>query len=191
MLNAEELNPFLIDMKPALLFVHSVALEVVRAAATLIGLPHDRIVLLDSASEKSELYSLQELVDIGLANKETHRFEEFRLKPGGGKTKVALYFPSSGTTVVPKMAAIPHASIIANILQNAAHDAGTNELTIPIIERRFRPGDASLAGESMKEMYLDTAPLTQNIYSFTVLSYVTRYLLCLSLKYDKTYSDYS
>ncbi|KAJ7863490.1 acetyl-CoA synthetase-like protein [Mycena olivaceomarginata] len=145
MLNAEELNPFLIDMKPALLFVHSVALEVVRAAATLIGLPHDRIVLLDSASEKSELHSLQELVDIGLANKETHRFEEFRLRPGGGKTKVALYFPLSGTTVVPKMAAIPHASIIANILQNAAHDAGTNELTIPIIERRFRPGDASLA----------------------------------------------
>ncbi|KAJ7366350.1 acetyl-CoA synthetase-like protein, partial [Mycena albidolilacea] len=145
MLNAEELDPFLIDMKPALLFVHSAALEVVRAAATLIRLPHDRIVLLDSAPEKSEPHSLQELVDIGLANKETHRFEEFRLKPGEGKTKVALYFPSSGTTGVPKMAAIPHPSIIANILQNAAHDAGTDELTIPIMERRFRPGDVSLA----------------------------------------------
>ena len=116
-------------MKPALLFVHSAALEVVRVAATLTGLPHDRIILFDSlAPEKSVPRSLQELVDTGLANKDTYQFEEFKLKPGEGKTKVAFCFTSSGTTGVPKMAAIPHASIIANILQNAAHDAWTDEV---------------------------------------------------------------
>ncbi|KAJ7258711.1 phenylacetyl-CoA ligase [Mycena haematopus] len=144
--NVEEMKPFLVDMKPALLFVHSAALEVVRAAAALTGIPHDRIILLDSPGlEKSTLRSLKELVDVGLANKESHQFEEFKLKPGEGKTKVALCFPSSGTTGVPKMAAIPHASIIANILQIAAHDAGTDEMPIPIMERRFRPRDVSLA----------------------------------------------
>ncbi|KAF7365573.1 hypothetical protein MVEN_00430700 [Mycena venus] len=142
--NVAELTPFLLDMKPALLFVNSVALEAVQAAATQTGLTRDRIILLDS-SEKRDLCSLQELVETGLAKKETYQFEEFKLKPGEGKTKVALCFPSSGTTGVPKMAAIPHAAIIANILQNAAHDAGTDEMTVPIMERRFRPGDVSLA----------------------------------------------
>ncbi|KAJ7166412.1 acetyl-CoA synthetase-like protein [Mycena crocata] len=140
--NADELTPHLLDMKPALLFAHPAALEAVRAAAAQSGLSADKIVLL---AQDGDLTTVQELIEIGAASKDTHQFTEFKLKPGEGKTKVALYFPSSGTTGVPKMAAIPHASVIANILQMTAHDAGTDETSIPIMERRFRPNDVSLA----------------------------------------------
>ncbi|KAJ6624199.1 phenylacetyl-CoA ligase [Mycena sp. CBHHK59/15] len=161
--SADELVPHLLDMKPTLLFVHSEALEAVRKSANQIGFCHDHIVLLASSNTKekcpenpspevSELATLQDLVNLGLSNKETHQFCEFKLKPGEGKTKVALYFPSSGTTGVPKMAAIPHTSVIANIIQNAAHDAGVN-MSIPVMERRFRPEDVSCAGKSSACIY--------------------------------------
>ncbi|KAJ7062336.1 acetyl-CoA synthetase-like protein [Mycena amicta] len=139
--NAEEILPSIRDMKPSVLFVHPMALT----AASAVGISPDRIVLLATSDKVGDHTLVTELVELGLANKATHRFNEFKLAPGEGKTKTALCFPSSGTTGVPKMAALPHAAIIANILQNAAWDMGLGEKPIPVGERRFRPGDVSLA----------------------------------------------
>ncbi|KAJ6624200.1 amp dependent CoA ligase [Mycena sp. CBHHK59/15] len=147
----DELVPHLVDMKPNLLVVHPSALRVARTAATQIGLPDGRIVLFDLSTIRTDSdqlepapKTLEHLVTLGLSSKKTHQFSEFKLKPGEGKTKVALYFPSSGTTGVPKMVAIPHSSFISNIIQTAAHDAGV-DMSVPVVDRRFRPGDISCA----------------------------------------------
>ncbi|KAJ7152691.1 amp dependent CoA ligase [Mycena crocata] len=144
----DELVPHLTDMKPSLLMVHASALETVRQAAEQIGLAPVKIVLFNTSPASlptgSSLLTLQDLVDLGHSNKATHQFAEFKLQPGQGKMKVALYFPSSGTTGVPKMVAIPHLAFISNIIQTAAHDAGI-DMSVPVVERRFRPGDVSCA----------------------------------------------
>ncbi|KAJ7104368.1 phenylacetyl-CoA ligase [Mycena belliarum] len=138
-----ELVPQLVDMKPALLLVHPSALATVRSAASKVGISHETIILFDTPEEKSSgtTPTLQDIVNHG---KTAPRFSEFQLKPGEAKTKIALYFPSSGTTGVPKMVAIPHSSFIANVIQTAAHDAGV-DMSIPVADRRFRPGDISCA----------------------------------------------
>ncbi|KAF7288362.1 hypothetical protein HMN09_01399000 [Mycena chlorophos] len=143
--NAEEILPSIRDMQPALLFVHPMALAAATTAATTVGLSLERIVLLATSTPVSPHPLATELIALGHDNKSTHSFVEYKLAPGEGKTKTALCFPSSGTTGVPKMAALPHASVIANVLQNAAWDMGLGEVPIPVKERRFRVGDVSLA----------------------------------------------
>lgn len=106
----EELIPYLADMRPSLLVVHLSALDNVRKAAAQVGASQDCIVLFDSSATSGEhvnaasaVNTVQDLVNIGHSRKESYKFVEFNLNPGEGKTKVALYFPSSGTTGVPKM----------------------------------------------------------------------------------------
>ncbi|KAJ7185242.1 amp dependent CoA ligase [Mycena filopes] len=140
----DELIPHLADMKPSLLMVHSSALENVRKAAKHCGIPDAKIVLFDGPPANTTFATVQNFVDAGAAIQESYWFKEFKMKPGEGKTKVALYFPSSGTTGVPKMVAIPHSSFISNIIQTAAHDAGIGA-AVPVAERRFKPGNVSCA----------------------------------------------
>ncbi|KAJ7226306.1 phenylacetyl-CoA ligase [Mycena rebaudengoi] len=150
MYTMDEFGPHLSDMKAALLFVQPSILHVVQNALAHIGRPETHIVLVEeeliekAIKVKSNLSkpTIQDLVNLGLANQSTHRFVEFKLKPGEGKTKIAVYFTSSGTTGFPKMIAIPHSSFIANIIQTAAHDAGVDR-SVPVTDRRFRPGDRS------------------------------------------------
>nr|GAT48335.1 acetyl-CoA synthetase-like protein [Mycena chlorophos] len=132
-------------MKPALLFVHLIALAAATMAATTVGLSLDRIVLLVTSTPVSPHLLATELIALGHKNKAMHSFAEYRLAPGEGKTKTALRFLSSGTTGVLKMVALPHASVIANVLQNASWDMGLGEVPIPVEEQRFRVGDVSLA----------------------------------------------
>jgi acyl-coenzyme A synthetase/AMP-(fatty) acid ligase len=155
----DELVPPLIDMKPSLLVVDPAALDNVRAAAARIGFSTDRIVVVNfpaaSVADGAEFFTLEDLVNLGQSRKNEYQFLEFTLKSGEGKTKVALYFPSSGTTGVPKMVAIPHAAFISNIIQTAAHDAGV-DMSIPVGERRFRPGYISCAGKLYSLIAIET-----------------------------------
>lgn len=88
-------------------------------------------------------------------------FTEKRLAPGENKTKIAFYSFSrfvhftyiktspltdlnSGTTGKPKAVAIPHHSILANVLQKAAY----NRLMDPTLTSktaRYRRGDVAMA----------------------------------------------
>ncbi|KAJ7872930.1 amp dependent CoA ligase [Mycena leptocephala] len=151
----DEMVPHLADMKPSLLVVDPSAFDTVQKAMAEIGMSTDRIILVNfptaskeidetSVSAGTQLLTLKDLVNLGESRKQEYQFVEFTLQPGEGKTKVALYFPSSGTTGVPKMVAIPHSAFISNIIQTAAHDAGV-DMSVPVADRRFKPGNVSCA----------------------------------------------
>lgn len=87
--SAEELQYQLKATNAKLLFVHPAALQTGLAAAKAVGLSNDRIVLIEPApNSKVPLVTLDEVIQEGLQQSE--RFVERQLKPGEGKTKVAV-----------------------------------------------------------------------------------------------------
>ena len=107
----------------------------------------DHIILMDRPEKPSPipLPTISDLVKEGLSQYPS--FKERKLNPGEAKTKLAFLSFSSGTTGKPKAVAIPHYSIVANVIQHCAHHK-INEDYAPFEERRFRPGDVTGAGES-------------------------------------------
>lgn len=132
--------------KATALFIHPDSLKVGLEAARIAGIPLDRVSLYDAASGGHHL-TVDDLVREGLA--QTKRWVEPSLKPGEGKTKLALLFFSSGTTGRPKAVMIPHYAVIANVVQMKQyadiHDKGT-----PIEKQRYAPGDRVLGGMCSK-----------------------------------------
>ncbi|KAJ1299507.1 hypothetical protein OPQ81_006105 [Rhizoctonia solani] len=139
--------------KAKLLFVHPTSLKTALSAAKRVGLPTQRIVLFLEAKPTTSVgdsLNVDQLAREGLNSKPN--FEEKRLAPGENKTKVAFYSFSSGTTGKPKAVAIPHHSIIANVLQKAKH----NRITDPTLSRkvaRYRRGDVAMAVLPMFHIY--------------------------------------
>ncbi len=97
---AEELVYQIRTAKATALFIHPDSLKVGLEAARIAGIPLDRVALYDTASGGQHL-TVDDLVREGLA--QTKRWIEPKLKPGEGKTKLALLFFSSGTTGRPKV----------------------------------------------------------------------------------------
>lgn len=139
--------------KAKLLFVHPSSLKTALSAAKKVGLEPGRIVLFVEAkptASAGNLLNIDTLVREGLSAPAL--FKEKRLAPGENKTKIAFYSFSSGTTGKPKAVAIPHHSVIANVIQTAAH----NKLMDPTLTRktaRYRRGDVSLAVLPMFHIY--------------------------------------
>ncbi|KAF8586727.1 phenylacetyl-CoA ligase [Ramaria rubella] len=118
----------------------AVALEAARTA----GIAHDRIILLSGVAPdpSSGLSRLDDLITVGLQRPPS--FTERRLKPGEGKTKLALLSFSSGTTGKPKAVAIPHYSVISNIPQMATfHRVADPTYDVPRDMKRFRVDDVA------------------------------------------------
>lgn len=87
--SAEELQIQLEATKTKLLFVHPSVLQAGLVAAKAIGLPTDRVVLIEPASgAKQPLLTLDEIILEGLQHPE--RFVDRRFKSGEGKTKIAV-----------------------------------------------------------------------------------------------------
>ena len=87
--SAEELQYQLKGAKAKLLFVHPTALQTGLAAAKAVGLPIDRVVLIEPASTgKQPLLTLDEVILEGL--QQPKRFVDRQLKPGEAKTKIAV-----------------------------------------------------------------------------------------------------
>ncbi|KAJ7695976.1 phenylacetyl-CoA ligase [Mycena rosella] len=127
--------------KATLLIIHPDALDVSVAAARETGLPMDRILVFDVPNAKaSNFITVDGLIKRGLRMK---AFSDRRLRPGEGRTKLALLSFSSGTTGTPKAVAIPHIAVIANVLQLAAHSK-VNEECGEWKDRRYRPGDVAI-----------------------------------------------
>ncbi|KAJ7134409.1 phenylacetyl-CoA ligase [Mycena epipterygia] len=139
--SAQELEFQLKATKATLLIIHPDALDASTAAAKAVGLPANRILVFDvPGASPSDFVAVDSLVKRGLHMK---AFSERKLKPGEGKTKLALLSFSSGTTGTPKAVAIPHISVIANVLQLAAHSK-VNEDYAEWNDRRYRPGDVAI-----------------------------------------------
>jgi acyl-CoA synthetase (AMP-forming)/AMP-acid ligase II len=133
--------------KPTLLVTLPECAETAAKAAQSAGIPLDQIVLFNVPPSATNLgahttarshVSVDELVKLGSESEQV--FEERKLQPGEAKTKLAFLSFSSGTTGKPKAVAIPHYSIIANVIQMAVHNK-VNEDYCPWEDRRFRPGD--------------------------------------------------
>ncbi|KAI0257049.1 amp dependent CoA ligase [Lactifluus subvellereus] len=141
----EELAYQISTTKAAVLVVHPDVLEGALVAAEKAGISFDRVVPLDTLHGQrlsAVAPNLNELIAYGLAH--PPNFVERRLNPGEGKTKIAFLSFSSGTTGTPKAVEIPHYAPIANIIQMATFWA-INDDSIPLENRRVRPGDVSLA----------------------------------------------
>ncbi len=91
--------------KVTLLIVHSTAIDTALQAASIVGLPPSRFVILDclwpSYGGVSEFRTVPELMIVGQRHKWT--LFERPLSTGEGKRKIAFLCWSSGTTGKPKV----------------------------------------------------------------------------------------
>lgn len=128
--------------KATVLFVSPDSLQIGLEAARKAGIRDDRVILFDSVRGDNHL-TVHDLVKEGLA--QPKRWAEPQLKPGEGKTKLALLFFSSGTTGKPKAVMIPHYAVIANCVQMKQY-ANTRDADKPNDKKLYRSGDIALGG---------------------------------------------
>jgi 4-coumarate--CoA ligase len=165
--SSNELLYQLKETKASVLLVHPDALETALAAARAADIPPDRIVIFDSTysvHHRENHRTVGELINQGLARSEPSYIER-TLKPGEAKTKLAFLSFSSGTTGKPKVrssvsaplifgkhsspqaVAIPHYSLITNVIQIAAHN-NVNKDYCSYEDQRYRPGDIAIGGKT-------------------------------------------
>ncbi|KAG6867912.1 hypothetical protein C0993_009542 [Termitomyces sp. T159_Od127] len=124
----------------SLLIIHPDFLSTALTAAKEVGLSEDRIVFIKKHTldeTTSKYLTLEQLVEFGLCSPVS--YSEFCLGPGEAKTALAFISFSSGK---PKAVAIPHYSVIANVIQMVSH----NKLNDPDYENKhMAPGDVAIA----------------------------------------------
>ncbi|KAG9225433.1 hypothetical protein CCMSSC00406_0002936 [Pleurotus cornucopiae] len=146
-LTVSELAQHIKLSRASLMIVHIDFLKTAVAASQAAGLPSGRIIVMsdqdaEGPSIPDGFDSLDTLIHEGLQS--GARLTEVKLKTGEGKTRIAFYSSSSGTTGPPKLVQISHYAFIANVLQVAAF----NRVSDPYDDwekLRYRPGDACLA----------------------------------------------
>ena len=148
-----ELTYQIAETKASILFVHHSpdCLDNALQAAKTANISMDQIILFDTLDHHpvtegvAKFMSVSDLVRIGTENS-NQPFIERRLSPGEARTKLAYLSLSSGTTGVPKAVAIPHYSVIANVVQMAVHNRVNDGEYWERRgeEARFRPGDVAI-----------------------------------------------
>ncbi|KAK7064017.1 4-coumarate--CoA ligase-like 1 [Favolaschia claudopus] len=145
---ADELFYQLQSTQASLLLVYADFLPTALVAAKLAGLSEDRIVVIE-ASAASPFNGKQETVSklIAYGSGKAQNFVERKLRKGEAKTKVAFYSFSSGTTGACRRSpgaavVIPHYSVIANVLQKAAH-YGISDPSLK--KKHMNPGEVAVA----------------------------------------------
>ncbi|KAJ7069964.1 amp dependent CoA ligase [Mycena amicta] len=113
------------------IIAHSSTLDAALQAAKLAGLASDRIVTLDAPSSSS-VVSLSPLV-AAVISRGSVDFSKIsvKLRPGEGKTRIAMLCMSSGTTGPPKAVAISHTALVANLVQMSALGQTDSPLLCP------------------------------------------------------------
>ncbi|KAJ7593733.1 phenylacetyl-CoA ligase [Mycena floridula] len=135
-LTIEEMAHQIRIAKPALILVHSEALSVALAATNL---SNSRIVVIDASStlDTSKFRTLEGIIAEGA---HLPPFQEFNLKAGEAKTKIAVLIFSSGTTGIPKAVSVTHYNLVSFLLQSCAFFKLFDPKT-RWEDRRYRPGD--------------------------------------------------
>ncbi|KAJ7093829.1 phenylacetyl-CoA ligase [Mycena belliarum] len=140
MYTSEELVHLLRLSKATRIVTDARFLGPVHSALAATGLPSSAVILLDIAEmpAPSGIKTISELVSVG--EQSQLAVPNQKLEPGGGKTKAALIFFSSGTSGKPKAVALSHYAVLANIIQlTAQHRDGTRPRALP--QWAFLPGD--------------------------------------------------
>ncbi|THU97155.1 phenylacetyl-CoA ligase [Dendrothele bispora CBS 962.96] len=135
-LGASELVHQLKLVETNVIISHIEGLPVVLKAAASVGILPSQILVLGAPNHPQ----FPSVDDILRAGKIAPGYVEQKMNPGEGKTKIAFFNFSSGTTGLPKAVAISHFNLICNVLQFTAHNR-IHEDYAPWEERRFRPGD--------------------------------------------------
>ncbi|PFH54842.1 hypothetical protein AMATHDRAFT_134798 [Amanita thiersii Skay4041] len=123
----------------SLIVVHPMFFTTALGAAKVVGLPKERIVLLEKGPGAGN-FAISDLLQ--LASSQQSHYVPKRLKSGEARTKIAFLSFSSGTTGKPKAVAIPHFSVIANVIQMATHYRITDPTQK---DQRLIPGDIAMA----------------------------------------------
>ena len=131
--------------KATVLFIHPGCLKVGLEGARKAGIRDDRVVLFDGVPGDFHV-TVSQLVKEGLT--QPRRYVEPQLKPGEGKTKLALLLFSSGTTGRPKAVMIPHYAVIANCVQ-MKQCADIRDAAMPNDKKLYSVGDVALGGMSL------------------------------------------
>ncbi|KAK7048189.1 hypothetical protein R3P38DRAFT_1853816 [Favolaschia claudopus] len=116
-----------------MIIAHLDALETAREAASLAGIPLDRVLLLNyHGNNKVDAISVPALISESVSRGKTF-VRRRRMAPGDAKKKIVALSLSSGTTGPPKAVAISHFAIIANLVQLSTAN--------PDAQKVFTPGD--------------------------------------------------
>lgn len=114
--NVEEMTYALRTAKAQFIATHPTSIQVAAEAARNVGIPKDRIFLLEG--ELDGYTTVQDLIRIGKSYGPSAQAAAFRI-PRGKKNKEVCAFLSfsSGTTGLPKAVMIAHQNVIAQALQ--------------------------------------------------------------------------
>ncbi|KAJ7812607.1 phenylacetyl-CoA ligase [Mycena leptocephala] len=137
-----ELTNQLRQTRTALIIAHAHVLDVAFASAREAGITEERVLVLgEDDGGRHEHATVTDL----MAHPTAFKLASVRkLRPGEGRRKIAFLCASSGTTGKPKIVAISHFAVLADVLQIATQNR-VNEVYASWEERRYRPGDVCLA----------------------------------------------
>ncbi|KAF9015571.1 amp dependent CoA ligase [Cyathus striatus] len=146
----EELAHQLETTKATVVVSHSLCYKLACDAARTVGITEDRIIILDKPFIHASIttLTLNELISVGASQPEGYSARRF--SPGEARRTIAFLSFSSGTTGKPKAVEVSHYSIIANVMQMAAHYK-INDRSWP--DKRMNPGDVVLAALPFFHIY--------------------------------------
>lgn len=158
--SAAELEFQLKSSGAKVLFTCIPLLETSLQAAKAVGIPNNRVYILEMPKEFSGTKKLpfKTVSDLVADGEKQPQLEALKWEKGQGKRQTAYLCYSSGTSGLPKGVMISHRNVIANVLQ-----IGTMEAP----QRKLRPGNGS-------EVCLGLLPLS-HIYGLVVIAQGSTY----------------
>ncbi|KKK21720.1 phenylacetyl-CoA ligase [Aspergillus ochraceoroseus] len=158
--SAAELKHQLLDSKAKALFTCIPLLATALEAASLAGLPKNRIYLIEVPPQLSEgikppvgYTTVSQLIQAG---KSLPRVERIKWRAGEAARRTAFLCYSSGTSGLPKGVMISHRNVIANVLQ------------ITAFEKSWRDAQSTPGGAYYTDVVLGLLPQS-HIYGLVVM----------------------
>ncbi|KAF9257524.1 amp dependent CoA ligase [Marasmius fiardii PR-910] len=136
--------------KATIIFSHPDSYDTASLAAQDCGIPSERVILFNVPGSLS-IHTKHPTVD-SLVQQGSHHRPLYKEPSINAKTKLAFLSFSSGTTGKPKGVAIPHLSLITNVVQMRVHHRVDENYT-DWDNQRFRAGDVAIGVLPLYHIY--------------------------------------